>query len=117
MTGPDTPRIVMHIDIKAKKRHQALMKIAKTIRDHSNNTIQTTVRAGRRDYMILQRPKGSATPWWEIPPEVIRQKILEFKIGDYENIFNEINDDENKEKEDKQEIKEIIKDLKSTTKN
>ena len=33
-SGPDTPRIVMHIDICAKKRHQALQKVAKTICEH-----------------------------------------------------------------------------------
>ena len=74
-TGPDTPRIIMHIDTRAKKRHQAILAIAKTIREHSKRSVQTTVRAGRMDFLLRQRPKGSMTPWNQIPPEIIRQQL------------------------------------------
>ena len=76
----------MHVDVRAKKRHQAILKIAKTIREHSKNTVQTTVRTGKRDFLIRQRPK-SEIPWNEIPPEIIKQKLPNFEIGDYQNIF------------------------------
>ena len=112
-TGTETPRIVMHVDIRAKKRHQAILKIAKTIREHSNKTLQTSVRAGRQDYLLRKRGKGSNIPWNQIPPEIITQNLPQFDIGDFENIFD---DKENEEEVDMEEIDEIEKDIRSNTK-
>ena len=36
--GPESPRIIMHVDVRAKKRHKAILNIAKSIRDISNNS-------------------------------------------------------------------------------
>ena len=110
-TGPDTPRIIMHIDSRAKKRHQAILTIAKTIREHSKRSVQTTVRAGRVDFLLRQRPKGSTTPWNQIPPELIRQQLPQIEIGEYRNIFD-INEDTIHEDENQMdEIAEIAQNI------
>ena len=86
-----------------------MVKIAKTMREHSQNTIQTSIRAGKRDFHIRKRNKGTTTPWNEIPPIVIAQKIPQIEIGDYWNIF-ETNEDEIQE--DDEEMNEIAKEAK-----
>ena len=51
-SDPDAPRIIMYVDRRATKRHKAIVKIAKTLREQSKNTIQTTIRVGKNDYLL-----------------------------------------------------------------
>ena len=76
-SGPNSPRIIMYVDVRAKKRHKAILNIAKTLREISGNTIQTSVRAGRKDFLLIKRIKGSTIPWSQIPPILIHQEIPE----------------------------------------
>ena len=83
------PRFVMYIDPRARRRHSAIQTIAKTIRTKAGNTIQTSLRNGRRDFILRQKTRGDLTPWGQIPPININENIPDFEIGDYINIYNE----------------------------
>ena len=94
------------------------MNIAKTIREHSKNSIQTSIRTGKYDFLLRKRSRGDSTPWAEIPPIEIHQEIPEFEIGTYRDIINpENNVHEDKEEvkqmeeEESEELEAIIKDL------
>ena len=76
------------------------------------NTVQTTVQAGKRDYLIRQRTKGLDTPRKQIPPKIITQQIPQFEIGDYLNIFNDLENDDNEDNE----LEEIVNKLKTNNK-
>ena len=113
-TGPNTPRLIMHVDVRAKKRHQAILQIAKTMREKSGNTIQTTVRSGKRDFLLRRRPKGSTIPWQEIPPIIITQRIPHFEVGDYIDIFNDKEDEtkiEDDDEDDEDEIRRLSQNI------
>ena len=56
-SGENSPRIVMHVDVRAMKRHKAILNIAKSVREISGNTVQTSVRAGRKDFLLRKRGK------------------------------------------------------------
>ena len=84
--GEKTPRLVMYVDRRASKRHKAYVNIAKTIREHSNNSLQTSVRTGKNDFLVRSRPKGDNTPWSQIPPIQIVQELPQFEIGMYHDI-------------------------------
>ena len=86
--GQNGPRLVMFVDRRGMKRHKAYMTIAKSLRDHSTTPIQTSVRTGKNDYLLRTRPRGSTTPWNEIPPLKIEKTIPEFEIGQYNDIVN-----------------------------
>ena len=92
--GPETPRIVMYIDRRAMKRHKAILNIAKTLREHSKNSVQTNIRTGKNDYLLRKRNKGDDTPWSEIPPMILAQKIPEFEVGRYKDMINPDNNGE-----------------------
>ena len=112
-TGPETPKIIMYVDKRARKRHKALLNIAKSMREHSKNTIQTSIRTRKNDFLLRKRTKGDSTPWTEIPPVLISQTIPEFEVGIYTdmiNIENNIKEDDVME-EDSEEIEEITKDI------
>ena len=47
-----SPRIIMYVDRRASKRHRAIMTIAKSIREYSKNTVQTSVRTGKTDFLL-----------------------------------------------------------------
>ena len=99
----------MYVDRRASKRHRAIMTIAKSIREYSKNTVQTSVRTGKTDFLLRKRIKGDQTPWSEIPPILITQNIPEFEIG----IFNDmVNPHKNIEEIEKiPEVDEIIEDI------
>ena len=86
--GSDGPRLIMYVDSCAMKHHKAFISIAKSIREHCNITIQTSIRTGKHNFLLRTRPKGSDTPWSEIAPIQITQEILEFEIGMYRDIIN-----------------------------
>ena len=112
--GPESPQIIMHVDIRAKKRHKAFLNIAKSIRELSNNTIQTSVRAGRKDFPLRQHPRGSNTPWAQIPPNRISQELPGIEIGTYKDIINPSNRMEEEEMEipmSDQELKQVSEDI------
>ena len=114
--GDKNPRLVMHVDRRASKRHKAFINMAKTIRDHSNNTVQTSVRTGKNDFLIRSRPKGDNTPWSQIPPLQIVQELPQFEIGQYMDIVNpqrnthEMSEEQQME-EDIEDIDEIAADI------
>ena len=89
--------------------------MAKTIREVSNNTVQTSVRAGRHDYLLRKRIKGSNTPWSQVPPLVLTQELPEFEIGLYNDIVNPSNRVEGQEQQDQpiteQEMQNISEDI------
>ena len=112
--GPNSPRIIMHIDIRAKKRHKAFLNVAKSIRELSNNTIQTSVRAGRKDFLLRQRPRGTNTPWSQIPPNRIAQELPGIEIGIYKDIINPSNRMEEEEMDipmSDHELKQVTEDI------
>ena len=94
------PRLVMYVDARAKKRYSAIQSIAKSIRTKSNNTIQTSVRNGKYDFLLRQKMKGDPTPWGLIPPVKIEQVIPDFEIGLYKNIYTVDEKDEVEEQEE-----------------
>ena len=87
-SNSEAPRITMYIDSRARKRHKAILNIAKTVREHSKFTVQTTVRIGKSDFLLRKREKGDTTPWGEIAPIIITQELPEFEIGEYKDIIN-----------------------------
>ena len=116
---PDTPRIIMWVDQRASKRFKAIQTIAKAMRDHTPNTIQTTIITGKKDFLLRKRNKGDQTPWSEVPPVILTQKIPEFEVGSYNDILNPDNinpnepETENKEEDpnDIENIELIIQDM------
>ena len=111
--GEKTPRIAMYVDRRAAKRHKAYLKIAKTLRENSNEPIQTSLRTGKNDFLLRIRTKGSTQPWNEIPPLKINQIMPEFEIGNFNDIVNPSKNTplENLEEEDEQEQIEGIQEI------
>ena len=72
------PRIVMYIDNRAKARHRAFQQIAKTLHEEAKQSIQTNIRTGQTDFLLRVRGKGETTPWSQIPPLKITQKVPNF---------------------------------------
>ena len=90
-TAGNGPRIVMFIDKRAKARHRAFQQIARTLREEATEKgkkIQTNLRTGRTDFLLRLRETGDTTPWSDIPPLKITQKLPSFEIGLYKDIFN-----------------------------
>ena len=117
--GTDSPRLIMYVDRRGAKRHKALVNIAKTLRNHSGNTIQTTLRTGKHDFHLRTRTKGDLTPWSEIPPLRITQNIPNFEVGTYQDIINPDNNtpDDNMEQQldDIEDLEMIIKEVSNMT--
>ena len=115
--GADGPRLIMYVDSRAMKRHKAILSIARTIREHSDNTLQTSIRTGKHNFLIRSREKGSDTPWSEIAPIKITQDIPEFEIGTYHDIVNPDNnvpedmEEEHVIEEQVEDIHDIIEDV------
>ena len=116
---PNAPRLVMYVDRRAAKRHKAIANIAKSLREQAKNSIQTTIRVGKNDYLLRKRDKGSSTPWADIPPLKLNQELPDFEVGTYTNILetvenlnkpNEIEDNEDNQIEN---LDEIIRDISS----
>ena len=112
-SSDNPPRLVMYVNRRAAKRHKAIMTIAKTIRNQSKNSVQTTITIGKRDFLLRQRPRGSSTPWAEIPPLTITQNIPDFEIGNYTDIINPANnlEEDNNAQMDDEDINNVIRDL------
>ena len=107
---PNDPRLIMYVDQRAKKRFDAVQNIAKTIRIKSANTIQTTVRNGRRDFLLRQKNRGDLTPWSQIPPIKLEEDIPDFEIGIFKNIYSEnsseTDENDHGEEEDDEDVEE-----------
>ena len=56
------------------------------------------------------RDRGQTTPWYQIPPTKIKQKILNFEVGLYKDIFQEV-DDKDETIETEEELQRLTKDL------
>ena len=77
--NPEDPRFVMYVDPRARKRYNAIQNIAKTIRTKCNGDIQTSVRNGKFDNLLRQKPRGDQTPWdrflpssWTVSSHILR---------------------------------------------
>ena len=90
----NNPRLVMYVDKRSKKRFNAIQIIAKSIRQTSQNTVQTTIRNGKHDYLLRKKEKNDPTPWNLIPPLIIDHELPDFEIGMFKNIYAP-NEDEN----------------------
>ena len=66
-TSTDTPRLVMHIDPRARPRFNAFNAMAKAIREHSDGNIQTSIRTGRTDYLLRKKTKRRYHPMGKNP--------------------------------------------------
>ena len=113
------PRLVNFIDNRAKARYRGYQQIAKTLREESNTPIQTNIRTGRMDFLLQVRKKGENTPWSTIAPLKINQKIPNFEVGIFKNIFelslssdSGSEDDQNTD-ENNYEMQQIQNDLES----
>ena len=103
-TGPDCARLVMHVDKRARARYAAYQTIAKTIRQQADNSIQTSIRIGKKDFLLRKKPRGDQTPWSQIPPLKITQDIPAFEIGVYKDIFaNTISEDEDEDEDENED--------------
>ena len=87
-TEQGAPRIVTHVDPRARSRYNAFCTMAKAIREHSEGQTQTSLRIGKNDYLLRKRTKGDSTPWSRIPPVRIDQELPPFQIGLYKELFN-----------------------------
>ena len=96
------PRLVMYVDQRSRKRYNAIQNIAMTLRQKSKNTIQTSIRNGRRDFLLRQKLKGDMTPWNKVPPIKLEENLPDFEVGNYQNIYED-KTDENIENEEKEE--------------
>ena len=120
------PRLVMYTDRRAKARFRAYQLIAKTMRDESGQTIQTNIRTGKTDFLLRARKKGDDTPWSQVPPIKITQKLPAFEEGLYKDIKDmslssseeeyDGMDEEGGEDDDNEELHRIQRDIEKTTK-
>lgn len=78
--SPTGPQLDYFTPPQFHKRRQEIETLAWQIRIKSEGRIQTNIRQGRLDYILRQRPKGSKTPWSEIPPTQIPESISKFVI-------------------------------------
>ena len=101
----DNPRLIMYVDLRAKKRYNAILNIAKTIRQKYENGQQTSIRNGKHDFLLRQKTWGDPTPCCQIPPLLLNQNLPEFEIGMYKNIYTP-------QKEDipEEEVEELMDD-------
>ena len=109
----DDPRLVMFVDKRATKRFNAIQNIARTNRQKSEGTKQTTIRNGRYDFLLRQKDKGDTTPWNLIPPLNLDQDLPDIEIGMFKNIYTPRNDDDlvGNNEEDDQVINDDIDDM------
>ena len=85
--GANPPCLLMFVDRRVSKRHKAIVKIAKTLREHSDNSVQTSICVGKTDFLLRQRPQGTTTPWAEIPPISLTQELPDFEVGTYTDVL------------------------------
>ena len=111
----ESPRLVMYIDARARTRYRAFQSIARTIRLESDGEIQTSIRSGRRDFLLRKRERQDKTPWSAIPPLKVTSKIPPIEIGMYKSKFYQDNDKENHVNDEgdmnKDQMDEMEKDL------
>ena len=116
----NAPRLVMYVDPRARKRFNAVHNVAKTIRMKSDNTVQTSIRNGRNDFLLRRKERGDQTPWGQLPPLDLDQNLPDFEVGMYKNIYvqqteeeeaeeEEINEEENMDEEDRENISNEIR--------
>ena len=66
--------------------------------------MQTSIRTGKRDFLLRQKERGNTTPWTQIPPIRIEQRIPEFEIGLFKDVFsNTITKEDDEDEEEDQE--------------
>ena len=106
------PRIEMFIYQRARKRYHAIQNIAKTLRLKAGNSVQTSLRNGRRDFLLRQKPRGDSTPWNQVPPLKLDENIPDFEIGEYNNIYeNEIEEVDPLALEDQQDMQDLSNEI------
>ena len=110
------PRLVAYIDKRAKARHRAFLQVAKTLRENASKPVQTNIRTGRNDFLLRVREKGDPTPWSQIPPLKVNQKMPQFEVGLYKTI-EEMTDTESEPEnepesmEEEEELNRMQKDI------
>ena len=96
------PRLINFIDSRAKARYKGYQQVARTLREESNTPIQTNIRTGRTDFLLRVRKKGDNTPWSSIAPLKLDQKIPNFEVGIFKDIFEmSLSSDSGSEEENK----------------
>ena len=114
------PRLVQHIDRRAKSRYKAYNAVAKSLREQSKFTQQTNLRIGKNDYLLRQREKGSTTPWNQIPPNIIKHKLPPFEIGMYtqlDDTESSSSSDESNTHEDQEDYEMLEEDINQQYRN
>ena len=48
----DDPRLIMYVDPRATKRYNVILNIAKTLKQKSENPLQTSIRNGKFDFLL-----------------------------------------------------------------
>ena len=104
--NPNDPRIIMYVDPKARVRFSAIQLITKTIHDLSKNTVQTSVRAGRNNFLLRKKPEETP-PLGPKSPLIIEQELPSIEIGRYKTIFTPIEGN----LEEQEEMESISKDI------
>ena len=110
------PRLVSFIDRRAKARHRAYLQVAKTLRENASKPIQTNIRTGRNDFLLRMREKGDLTPWSQIPPLKVNQKLPHFEVGLFKTIeemsyTDSEPDNEPESMEEEEELNRVQRDL------
>ena len=99
------PRLVSFIDKRAKARHRAFLQVAKTLRENASKPVQTNIRTGRNDFLLRVREKGDPTPWSQIPPLKVNQKLPQFEVGLFKTL-EEMSDSESEPENEPESMEE-----------
>ena len=81
----DSPRLIMHVDNRARQRYRAFQRVAKTIRQESKGDTQTSICSGRYDFLLRRRERDDPTPWGSIPPIRMEAGLPPIEIGMYKS--------------------------------
>ena len=87
----------MYIDKHAKSRYKALQQVAKSLREQSEQTLQTNIRSGKNDLLLRTR---------QIPPLKVTQILPSFEVGLYKDVFDYSNrvEDQIREQESEEDM-------------
>jgi len=110
------PRLGMHIDQRARLRHRAIQRVAKSIRDELQNTVQTSIRNGKFDFLLRVRDKKDQSKWSQIAPVVIRTPLPPFEIGNFKSDYLDhsvLQEESDREEDENREMEMIQREIQS----
>ena len=97
-------KVYQYVPNSLLKRFKGFEAAAYKLRIDNQNGVNTKIRAGKKDFVLLVRPKNDKTPWSQIqqtlvPVEmdarfevgIISQKDLEIERSNERNMFNNLN--------------------------